>query len=442
MSESDSKPLYNSRIVSTYLKFLRKHYPSVNVGELLQYAKMRSYEVADQNHWFTQVQINRFHEKMELMTGSKTIAREAGRYAANPETIGVMRQYMLGLVNPLKAYGMTEKAMQNFSRSCRTKSHAIAPNRVEITITPEPGVSERPFQCQNRMGFFEAITILFTSRLPQIKHPECMFKGDRCCRYIISWDISLSSVLRIIRNWSLAPVAVALLFGALIMTLPHFLFFAAAFTASELLLTWILENIEKKELKLSLTNLWESNEKLLDQMEINYKNALMANEIGQVISRQTRIDDVLDQVIRISVELLGFDRGLLMLSNEEKTRLEFRAGFGYTKEQYLVLRNTAFNLDKPNSKGIFIVSFREQKPYLINSYNELEDTLSPRSLKFAQKMGAQSFICCPIICDGESVGILTVDNLRSKRPLVHSDMSLLMGIAPIIGISLRNAELL
>lgn len=442
LTDQEKKPLYNSRIIDTYLKFLRKHYPAVSIPDLLGYAGMHSYEVADQNHWFSQAQINRFQEKLKQLTGNKSIAREAGRYAANPETVGVMRQYFLGLVNPEKAYEKIGRGMENFTRSCTCESKVLSSNRVEITVTPKEGVCEQPFQCENRVGFFEAVTILFTSRLPRIDHPQCIFNGDSRCRYIISWERSLSSLLKRIRNWSLVSAAAVLLVCAGYMTLHHVAMLATGFAALELLLTSLIANIEKNELKVSLTNLWVSNEKLLDQMEVNYKNALMANEIGQVISRHTRIDDVLEQVIRISVEQLDYDRGLLMLTNDEKTRLEFRAGFGYTDEQFVLLKNTAFHLDRADSQGIFVVCFRDQKPFLVNDANEIEDTLSPRSLRFSRKMGAQAFICCPIICDGESVGVLTVDNLRSKRPLVHSDMSLLMGIAPIIGISIRNAELI
>lgn len=442
MTANDKNPLYNSRIVDTYLKFLKRQYPSVNIPELLTYAGMRSYEVADQGHWFTQDQINRFHQKMEQLTGSQNIAREAGRYAASPETVGVMRQYMLGLVNPITAYEKIGRAMENFTRSCRVASKMIAANRVEITVTPKEGIHEQPFQCENRMGFFDAITVLFTNRLPQIEHPECVFRGDDRCRYIISWDWSLSTILKIARKWSIGfalAIPIACIWHP---TLHLFTLLSTIFVIMGLLLTCFMAHIEKNELQTSLSNLWISNEKLLEQMEINYKNALMVNEIGQVISRQTRIDDVLEQVIRISVELLGYDRGMLMLANHDRTCLEFRAGFGYTKEQYLPLRNTTFRLDNPDSKGVFVVSFKEQKPFLVNDYNEIEDTLSPKSLRFARKMGAQAFICCPIVCDGESVGILTVDNTRSEKPLVHSDMSLLMGLAPVIGISLRNAELL
>jgi len=442
MQQDTKRPLYNSRIIDTYLKLLKKQYPSVNIHELLDYAGMHSYEVADQNHWFTQEQINRFQRKLKELTGNRSVAREAGRFAASPEAVGVMRQYMLGLVKPEKAYESIGRAMENFTRSCHVESKMLAGNKVEIVVTPKKGVNEQPFQCENRIGFFEAVTIAFTNRFPRVEHPKCIFKGDSQCRYVISWDWSLSSILKIVRKWSLGFIPAILIFCLWYPSLHLCGTLVTLFVIMELLFTCLLGKIEKRELQSSLSNLWISNEKLLDQMEINYKNALMVNEIGQVISRQTRIDDVLEQVIRISVELLGHDRGLLMLCNKDKTHLEFRAGFGYTKEQYILLRNTTFRLDNPTSKGVFVVSFREQKPFLINDYDEIEDTLSPKSLRFARIMGARAFICCPIICDGESIGILTVDNIKSEKPLANSDMSLLMGLAPVIGISLRNAELL
>ncbi|MFA5323267.1 MAG: hypothetical protein WC373_11395, partial [Smithella sp.] len=93
----DSKPLYNSRIINTYIRYIKKCYEHVNIDELYNHAHIEPYEVADQNHWFTQEQINLFHEKLSEITGVTNIAREAGRYASSPESIGVMRQYVLGM---------------------------------------------------------------------------------------------------------------------------------------------------------------------------------------------------------------------------------------------------------------------------------------------------------------------------------------------------------
>ncbi|MCK7502974.1 MAG: GAF domain-containing protein [Desulfobacterales bacterium] len=56
-----------------------------------------------------------------------------------------------------------------------------------------------------------------------------------------------------------------------------------------------------------------------------------------------------------------------------------------------------------------------------------------------QTLGIKTFICVPIIYEGKSEGILAIDGTKSERPLTQSDLSLLMGVAPQIGISLNNA---
>jgi len=55
-------------------------------------------------------------------------------------------------------------------------------------------------------------------------------------------------------------------------------------------------------------------------------------------------------------------------------------------------------------------------------------------------MGAQSFICVPIVFESESMGVLMVDNMRSNRHLRHSDLNLLIGVATQIAISMKNAQ--
>jgi HD-GYP domain-containing protein (c-di-GMP phosphodiesterase class II) len=60
----------------------------------------------------------------------------------------------------------------------------------------------------------------------------------------------------------------------------------------------------------------------------------------------------------------------------------------------------------------------------------------------ARKLGAQAFICAPIIFEDESIGVVAVDNIRSKRPLLQSDLNVLLSITPAVGISIRNTQLL
>ncbi|MDH3346125.1 MAG: HD domain-containing protein, partial [Kiritimatiellaceae bacterium] len=195
-------------------------------------------------------------------------------------------------------------------------------------------------------------------------------------------------------------------------------------------------------LRRSLDNLFDSSEKLIEQMNINYSNSLMNNEIGQAISAPTEVDEILANVILVLENRLDFDRGMILLANKERNQLLFRTGFGYTSDQLQMLNSTSFHLNKPSSRGVFVVAFHEQRPFLINDVQGLQDKLSQRSYSLIEKLGARSFICCPIICEGNSIGLLAVDNLKSRRPLQQSDISLLMGIAPMLGISIRNADLL
>ncbi|MEW6455458.1 MAG: HD domain-containing phosphohydrolase [Acidobacteriota bacterium] len=438
----DNQPLYNSRIINTFIKLIKIKYSYANVSELLNYAKIEPYQVEDEGHWFTQEQVDLFYERLVKLTRNENIAREAGRYSASPDAIGVMRQYILGLLGPLKVYEIVRKVASNFTKSSVYESKKISSNKIEITVTPYEGVNEKPFQCENRIGYFEAIALGFSSRLPRIEHPECLFKGGKVCRYIVSWKESQAVFWKKMRNYA-ALFFSAVCFGfysmysevALFVALPVSIYLI-------LLLTLYAKNIEKRELNAAINNIRDSTDKLLDQINVNYNSALLINEIGLALSKDINIDSILWKVIQILEKRLDYDRGMILLANKDKTRLEFRAGFGYTDDQLNILENASFHLDRPESRGVFVVSFREQKPFLINNIDEIEEDLSPRSVEFAKKMGARSFICCPITSEEESLGILAVDNIKTKRPLLQTDMNLLMGIAPEIGISIRNAMLM
>ena len=434
--------LYNSRIIDTYIKLVKSRYSYINVSELLSSAGMQSYEVADQGHWFSQEQIDRFYEKLVQMTGNANISREAGRYAASPDALGVMRQYILGFIGPANTFELISKASSNFSRSARYQSRMIKSNKVEIVVTPYEGVEEKPFQCENRIGFFEAVVLMFDFGLPHVEHTECIFKGGTSCRYVIAWEKPTSFYLKKV------GIGVTLLFALvsllLILTNRWVLLetLIPLFVSIVFILAHAVSKSEKKELQASLNNTKDSTERLLDQINSNYNNALMTNEIGQALGSCLNRKDILANVVQVMEKRLEYDRGLIFIANPERSRLVLDAGYGYSSDQRILFESLSFQLDRPESKGVFIVSFREQQPFLVNNLDDIANTLSPQSLEFVKKSGTQSFICCPILCEGESIGLLAVDNVKTKRPLVQSDISLLMGIASVIGISLRNAELI
>jgi HD-GYP domain-containing protein (c-di-GMP phosphodiesterase class II)/Tfp pilus assembly protein PilZ len=437
-----SAPLYNSRIIDTYIKLIKSRYSFVDINVLLHSAGMKPYEVADQSHWFTQEQVDRFYASTVKMTGNEHIAREAGRYAASPDAIGVMRQYVLGFVGPANAFEIISKVTSNFTRSSRFESRKISANSVEIIVTPIEGVTERPFQCENRIGFLEAVVMVYGHKPPRIEHTQCIFHGADSCSYIITWESSRSLLYKkigIATTVLCGGVSLALALLGHWTLLEHLMHLFLPFI---LLMAIIVAISENKELKASLEISNETSDKLIEQIDSNYNNALMTNEIGQILSSCTHSEEILALVIKIMQLRLDYDRGLVFLANPDESKLILQAGYGYSPEHRDMLDSVSFHLDRPQSKGVFVVSFREQRPFLVNDLNEIEENLSTRSLAFAKKIGTLSFICCPIISEGRSIGVLAVDNVQTKRTLVESDISRMMGIASVIGISIRNVELI
>jgi len=438
----NDKPLYNSRVISTFLEYLKNARPDVDIKALLADSGITPYEVEDEGHWLTQRQVDAFSYALMKQTNDPTIFREAGRYMASSRSIAAVRQFLIGFMTPTHAYIMLEKIVPYINRGALFKVKKISLNKVEIITTPIPGVNEKPYQCENRKGSFEVVAKLFINKWPQLEHPACVHQGDSHCRYIISWEEQGFLKWKRIRNYS--AVAAIILITVCGFSLPLLPLGGLA-----LLLTFGIIGIshhadtkEREDIYAKIETQGDAANRLLEQITLSYNNNLLIQEVGQAVSSILNIDELLKFVMTTLQKRLDFDRGIIMLANPERSELIYVCGFGYQPEQAEVLQSTTFHLNNPASKGPFVKSFREQKPCLINNINDFQDMLSIRSHKFAEALGVQSFICVPIIYEGQSQGILAVDNLRSSRPLSQSDVSLLMGIAPQIAISINNAKAL
>ncbi|MEZ4483361.1 MAG: hypothetical protein R2864_01770 [Syntrophotaleaceae bacterium] len=145
----------------------------------------------------TQKQVNRFYERLVQLTGNDNIAREAGRYGASPDAMGIVRQYSLGLVGPANAFKLIRRWAPNLTKSATYESEEISPNKVKLTVNPQPAVQEQPFQCENRIGFWEALVMMLGKTCPQLNTLSAFLKGNTKCTYIISWKTPVIKVEKV-----------------------------------------------------------------------------------------------------------------------------------------------------------------------------------------------------------------------------------------------------
>ncbi|MGE5255441.1 MAG: ATP-binding protein [Hyphomicrobiales bacterium] len=436
---TDGPPLYNSRLTKMYVEYLRLHYPHVKVESVLQEAGIAAYQIEDHAHWFTQLEVDRFHDVVLHATGEADISRKVGRFAASSQSLGATKQYVLGMMTPTLLYQFMEKSYALVSRGASISARKLGPTSVEVVACPKPGVAEKPYQCANRTGIFEALSQWFTAELARVDHPECFHRGDPRCRYIVSWQESDSHRWWRLRNLAIALAAPACAGSLLFLPFGVWGILALGLASLVYACSWQSERLKNRWLADTVANQKKAAEETLLESEVRYNNALLIREIGQATSTILDIDNLITAVMGIIEKRLDFDRGMLMLTNADGTALTYAAGYGHSPAQEDILRSTTFNLDNPRSKGVFILAIRERRPFLIEDIHQIESDLSPKSLEFARQLGSQSLICVPIVHKEEALGILVVDNSKSRRSLQQTDLSLLIGVASQLATSIVNA---
>jgi len=436
----EKKPIYNSRLIKVYLDFIGKYYPKIDTNFLLEYAEMTKYEVNDTGHWFNQTQVDRFQEILIRKTRNPDIAREAGRYITSTKGMSALRQYVLSFMSLAALYMFMGKLYNTMSRAAIVKAKKLRSNKVQIESTPETGVKEKHYQCKNRMGIFESIALAFTGKFATIEHPVCFHKGGDCCRYIITWEKTPYGIWKTVRNYSLLFFILAL--PALFFHLPVLPWAGFSLTCAfiAIIFSFYTAYLEKKELIKTIESQGDVGKDTIDEINIRYDNALFIQEISRVAATIQDVDELIDTVTSIIEKHLDFDRGIVMLANRKNTRLTYSAGYGYNKQDKQVLRQTEFHLDNPDSTGVFVKSHKEMKPFLVDNINDNGKHLSIKSRNLANKMDVKSLICAPIIYEKKSLGILAVDNVRSKRLLTQSDINLLSGVASQLALGITNAR--
>jgi len=359
MSES---PLYNSRIIKSFAEYISKYHPKVEIISILDYGGIKKYQIEDEGHWFTQTQVDRFYDAAVKTTGDSGIARKAGQYSVFSAATGGFTKYLLWYMTPSAVYAVLEKVHPHASRGSTVKTRKVGPNQAEVIAIQNPGVKEKPYQCQNRMGTFEGMAKLFTNELPVVEHDTCMhISGDRCV-YNIKWKPMPSFKWKRLANYSyLLGILVSILVFATLPPGYSITVFLSVIVIS-MGVTLYQVNLEKNELATTFKNHGDTANNLVDEINARYNNSILIQEIGQATSNILNIDNLLKFTMETFKKRLDFDRGLIMLANRDKTRLIYKTGYGYNRDEEDLLINTEFHLDNPKSRGPFIVAFKNQQP--------------------------------------------------------------------------------
>lgn len=162
---------------------------------------------------------------------------------------------------------------------------------------------------------------------------------------------------------------------------------------------------------------------------------LVVQQAARLIAHSADPEPAIQGILRLLSQLLGLNRGRVVLHNRQSGRLEIAYAYGLTdaersKGQYLIGEGVTGRVYQTGQLAL-IQNIDEEPTYLTRAVDRVK---LPNE--------AVSYLAVPIVLDEHPVGVLAVHRLRSRERQFQRDLSLLQVIATFIGQVLRVKELI
>ncbi|MCX7923197.1 MAG: protein kinase [Clostridia bacterium] len=153
---------------------------------------------------------------------------------------------------------------------------------------------------------------------------------------------------------------------------------------------------------------------------------------SRYISSILDVDELLEKIIDEAMELVGAERGILMLyPDDDVKKLEMNVVRNVTKEE---IESKEFIVSKS-----IISKIEEEKKSLIISDAMLDEKLKTQSSVVVNKI--RSAMCAPIITRGQMLGVIYLDSSLLSGLFSKDDLDILNLISSQAGVSIENARL-
>lgn len=162
----------------------------------------------------------------------------------------------------------------------------------------------------------------------------------------------------------------------------------------------------------SQKEVFENRYKVLDS---NIKNF---HQISSKIQKSISIDEVLQLCTEGLHDVLGYERVNILMADEGRTSLSFASVTGSPD-----FNPKGVTLPLDSRSGVIYRCFNDKQLYMIDGISAYpQDFKLQPPYDAIRPLRSQSFVVCPIIVKGESVGIFGIDNKFSRRSLNDTDV--------------------
>jgi signal transduction histidine kinase len=161
------------------------------------------------------------------------------------------------------------------------------------------------------------------------------------------------------------------------------------------------------------------------------------HQVSAAIAQTLDLNQLLDTVLQLLVENLGFSRMVLILRHADREAAYVAQTAGVSP----VIAEAARHLDDipvQDDGGITADLMIHGRPLLIHDIEAVSERLHPPVLDLLRRSNVRSFVCVPLQSHNQTLGYLAGD--RDAQPCTNEDLHILLTIASHVAAAIDNAR--
>ncbi|MFL5749135.1 MAG: ATP-binding protein [Chloroflexota bacterium] len=172
------------------------------------------------------------------------------------------------------------------------------------------------------------------------------------------------------------------------------------------------------------------------ELQVRLSELVALNRVAAAVTSTLDLDELLDAALAAIVGELPFDRGLVLLVDDEARVLSGGRSIGVSRDAEAIVRDVQLPLD--GAEATLVQLAHADGPLV---FRDLQDDPHEPNRVFARALDVTSFLGTPLQTKGRTVGVLAVDNRLSGRELERSMGPLLYTVGNLLAGPVENARL-
>jgi len=443
LDEFKIKNEVNCRAFNCILVYIEENYGTQKLEEFITKTGLTLNYLRDQNNWVSWSYYCDLLGGLIEWTGDPKAPYKAGTYSGHKKSWGYLYYVFYAFGNVGKILKKAVEIVPHFNKAAEWTLLSLHKNKCTFRIRMKEGYEAKRICCESRMGQAAGLPRAFGMPLGKARETQCQALGADSCICEVSWlnrPQKLFSLLGLLTGMLLILILKLGIFGVAVNNANAFLILIAGYLAGSIL-DYRATETENIRLNQEQNEALEDSVNVIETKYLELKKAhdglFALHEISRVITSTLRLDEILNDLLRMVVEQLGFDRSLVLLTDEQAGILHQGRVYGDDSlRDFASALKVPLDLDSPMAKEVL----QKRRGQIVTQDFIEGDEASELGKKIYAITQTHEYVIVPLVSKNRLLGILAADKFRSGNRITEDEKTLMVGLANQVAMAIENAQ--